>query len=140
VAEFYQWYVPAVLAKPSLDLALGERPNAFSDSLRAALAMDSLARSRVVGEIDGLDWDPYLGGQDPFERYEVGQGSRLDDSTDAFEIFPVRDGIRDTVPSMVATVRTQGQQHHFVDFRSPGDSLSLIDHIMLLHPKGEAKP
>ena len=50
---FYDWYVPKVLSgPPSLDLALRERPNLFSDSLRRALAVDSLARSRAVGEID----------------------------------------------------------------------------------------
>jgi hypothetical protein len=74
VQEFYSWYVPVAAnsrsGRPS-DLALDTRPSAFDPSLARQLKEDSDAQAKVLGEIVGLDFDPFLASQDPCERYEV---------------------------------------------------------------------
>ncbi len=72
--QFYDWYTPKANADNSIDaehLALTTRPPAFSPELRRALLEDWTAQSKVTGGIVGIDWDPFLGGQDPESRYWV---------------------------------------------------------------------
>jgi hypothetical protein len=74
VQEFYSWYVPVAhnsRSGRSSDLALKTRPSAFDPSLARQLKEDSDAQEKVQGDIVGLDFDPFLGAQDPCERYEV---------------------------------------------------------------------
>jgi len=74
VQEFYSWYVPVAAnsrsGRPS-DLALHTRPSAFDPSLVRQLKEDSDAQEKVLGDIVGLDFDPFLAAQDPCDRYEV---------------------------------------------------------------------
>lgn len=71
--EFYAWYVPAQArgTDRGVEIVLKGRPEVLGQELRRALEQDSLAQSRAQGEIDGLDFDPFLNSQDPCERYQV---------------------------------------------------------------------
>jgi hypothetical protein len=71
---FYQQYVPraAESGLTAIDSLLRQRPDLFDAKLLAALRQDATARAAAVGEIDGLEGDPFLNSQDPCPRYTVG--------------------------------------------------------------------
>jgi hypothetical protein len=74
VQRFYDWYLLR-FAKPGtrdvLMLAATNAPIPFDTVLVHWLRVDSTARARAKGEIDGLDGDPYLNAQDPCDAYTV---------------------------------------------------------------------
>src|ERR1700748_294042 len=73
VQQFYDWYVPSTKTthgRPS-DLALQHKPEVFSPDLLRALKVDSEAAARAKGEIDGIDFDPFVGGQDAADHYDA---------------------------------------------------------------------
>ena len=74
VQRFYDWYLPR-FAKPGtrdvMMLAATHGPIPFDTVLVHWLRVDSTARARAKGEIDGLDGDPYLNTQDPCRAYTV---------------------------------------------------------------------
>lgn len=75
VQHFYDWYVPRAAKPGRRDMimeAATHGPLQFDTTLVRWLRVDSTARARAVGEIDGLDSDPYLNAQDPCDTYRVG--------------------------------------------------------------------
>ena len=77
VRAFYAAYAPRARASglAALDSVLRERPADFTATLGAALRADAAARAAAVGEVDGLDGDPFLNAQDPCEQYVVGDAA-----------------------------------------------------------------
>jgi hypothetical protein len=74
VKEFYTWYVPIALKdgqEPASLLAIRQRPSLFGESLLKALNADFRAQEKAKGEIVGIDYDPFLAGQDPAQSYHV---------------------------------------------------------------------
>lgn len=71
---FYDWYTPKALQEnvDAEHLALTQKGPLFSPELRRALMDDWQAQhAKGVVDIVGIDWDPFLGGQDPADRYWV---------------------------------------------------------------------
>jgi hypothetical protein len=78
--QFYDWYAPLTqkeAATPSWDVALEQKSELFSAQLVKLLKADSLARSKAQGELVGLDFDPFVGGQDPADHYDVRRRHQL---------------------------------------------------------------
>ena len=76
VTGFYDWYVPLALAdqkEPASNIALKTKAELFHPTLLAALRKDAEAQSAAKGEIDGLDFDPFLNTQDPAPSYTIGK-------------------------------------------------------------------
>jgi len=74
VQEFYDGYMPLTTKSnsgPASDLALRDRPQAFDAQLLGRLKEDSEAQAKAKGDLVGLDFDPFLGSQDPCDRYDV---------------------------------------------------------------------
>jgi hypothetical protein len=74
VQGFYDWYLPRFVKPGRLDvmmLAATSGPLPFDTILVHWLRIDSTARVRAKGKIDGLDGDPYLNAQDPCDTYSV---------------------------------------------------------------------
>jgi hypothetical protein len=71
--EFYRWYIPIYEGHPSerraADVAIQRKGKAFDPVLLQALNVD-FAAQRKSNEIDGIDFDPFVGG-DGGEDYEV---------------------------------------------------------------------
>lgn len=65
---FYDWYAHH---QDRLETAVADRPEVFEPALLAALRADLAASARSPGEVTGLDWDPFLGGQDRCDPYRV---------------------------------------------------------------------
>jgi len=122
VQEFYSWYVPVTAnshsGRPS-DLALRTRPSAFDASLARQLKEDSDAQAKVVGDIVGFDFDPFLAAQDLCERYEV---VNVQPKADSYMV-----GVRgvggckkhDEV-DVIAEVASRNGASSFVNFHYPG--------------------
>jgi hypothetical protein len=82
VERFYRWYVPAAsraAAAPWMAALAGSGvPDVrVSAGLAQALRQDSVVRASAVGESAGLDYDPFLGSQDPCAQYTVGRVRRM---------------------------------------------------------------
>jgi hypothetical protein len=72
--EFYAWYVPLTQKTGNgrpWDLALHRKAEMSSPALFQALNLDSEAAARAKGEIVGIDFDPFVGSQDPYDHYEA---------------------------------------------------------------------
>jgi hypothetical protein len=72
--DFYDWYVPLTqksLKYPASDLAIQRKAVVFDPALLRALRADSAAQRRFKGEIAGIDFDPFVGGQDPADHYDL---------------------------------------------------------------------
>lgn len=74
VQEFYNFYVPITGDKPpSAPDALEKRKSDFSEDLYKQLKADFDAQDKEPDEIVGLDFDPFLNGQDFAEKYIAGE-------------------------------------------------------------------
>jgi hypothetical protein len=78
VQQFYNWYVSREILDekmradhPVSDDVLLLRPQVLDPILLQLLKEDSAAQARAVGEIDGLDFDPFLNSQDPSSKFVV---------------------------------------------------------------------
>jgi hypothetical protein len=90
VQEFYDWYSPLArksTREPGWNLALQRKPEAFSADLLKALKIDSDAAARAKGDIVGLDFDPFVGGQDPADHYQA-RGVSWQGETCLVEVWP----------------------------------------------------
>jgi hypothetical protein len=138
VQEFYDWYVPRALQQadaPSWELVLGTKRFAFDPRLLDALKKDLAAGQRTSGDVDNLDFDPFLASQDPDEKYEVGNVSFKGGSYWA-EIHGVSDRQKIEPASVVAEVRTINGRLTFLNFHYPaqkgvaqGDLLTILKQL-----------
>ncbi len=132
---FYEWYRRH---NDRLETAIAEQPALFGPELLAALRADIEAQAKSPGEIVGLDWDPFTASQDPCDPYRVDRITRRGDTI----VVAVRGMCTDAAPRPGPAVFAE--LHHtasgwvFVNFREPGDTNSLLDHLALLRREREA--
>ena len=120
VQRFYDWYLAHISDPdgPGFEVALKHRPRAFSKRLTDALRADLRASARVRDEVVGLDFDPFLGSQDPDPRYQVGDVRRVGVAWLA-QVHAVRGGRRSPRPDVTAEVARGPDGWLFVNFRYP---------------------
>ena len=119
VQRFYDWYSPRVGDDvdryPELDymmIALRTKRGMFTPELRHLLAEDEALKDRHPGELYGLDFEPFLAGQDFPKHYKVGTVRRKG----KFWYVHVT-GLNDAewrsnnVPSLVAVVEKHKSQY-----------------------------
>ena len=132
---FYDWYSQH---DDRLEAAVSDRSFAFGPELLTALKADIDAQSKSPDEIVGLDWDPFTDSQDPCDPYKV-TGTDHRGDTVRVALTGTCEGYASTSgPDVLAEVRRSPAGWVFVDFRSPGDPLSLLDHLALLRHDREA--
>jgi hypothetical protein len=134
VEAFYRWYVPVASVEhkgPADAVALKERRAAFSSDLYRALKADIDAQAKVVGEIVGLDSDPFLNSQDPCERFAIGTVVRRRDMY-RVQFFAVCEGKRLDRPSALAEVRAANGHWEFVNFYDANGKNDLLATLNLL--------
>ena len=111
VRAFYAAYAPRARASglAALDSVLRERPADFTATLGAALRADAAARAAAVGEVDGLDGDPFLNAQDPCEQYVVGDAAGAAPAPAAVRVpvYAVCGGKRGADPAAIVEVVQQ---------------------------------
>jgi hypothetical protein len=122
VDAFYKWYAP-IAGKtshvPPWYAVLDQRPVVLGDTLLRALRRDREEQSRAVGEIVGLDFDPFLGAQDPCERYVTGDSVQAGDAY-RVSVFGVCGKARHSQADVIAEVARRDTMWVFVDFYYPG--------------------
>jgi hypothetical protein len=86
---------------------------------RHALRIDSEAQARAKGELVGLDFDPFLGSQDPADRYEA-RHATVNGGTCSVGVWrasPTDTAAKMDKPEAVAELRQQNGRWQFVNFR-----------------------
>ena len=134
VSAFYRSFAPRGLASglAATDSLLNERPTLFAPALLKALRQDAAARAAAVGEIDGLDFEPFLNSQDPCERYTVGPAVRSDSTERSAVRVTVRavcDRASGPPPAYTVEVVPHAGSWQFVNFYygpPVGDLLTLL--------------
>ncbi|WIL19805.1 hypothetical protein [Geothrix sp.] len=136
VTGFYDWYVPLALAdqkEPSSNIALRRKPELFHPFLLKELKKDAEAQAAAKGEIDGLDFDPFLNTQDPAPSYMVGS-IRKWQGLYWVEVFTRdRKGKRGSL-AVTPQVAVENGNCVFVDFYYPKGG-HLQDILRRLHPE-----
>jgi hypothetical protein len=118
VQSFYDWYAPKALGSnsgPAWNNALRTKEGYFSPGLALKLRNDADAQAKAEGEIVGLDFDPFLNGQDPGEHYEVGKIVQRGESY-WVDIHSVSSGKMSEKPTVIAEVVQRNDQWRFVNF------------------------
>jgi hypothetical protein len=135
VRSFYQTYAPrgAASGLAAVDSLLAEQPALFTPELLAALRRDAEARAAAKGEIDGLDWEPFLNSQDPCERYVVGDASRVASNV-RVSVYAVCGGKRSNQSAVVAEVAPTGHSWAFANFIYGAPAGDLLKALRALHP------
>lgn len=141
VQDFYDWYVPLATSDsiPALHVALKDKASVLSSELVRGLWEDLEARSKVQGEIVGLDFDPFLSTQDPCERYEVGTVTRRRQRY-RVNIHSVCGGKRRDKPDVVAELVRQDGSWVFVNFCYPTVATDLLNVLKRLREDRQKPP
>lgn len=128
VQEFYDWYlkISGDIKIPPAEFAVRKRPYFFDLRLRQELENDYAAQRRLAPSegISGVDFDPFLGTQDPGPKYMT-KNCRLEKNVcfaevSAFTPEPLRKGHAD----VIAELRFKDNRWQFFDFYLYSDSTS----------------
>lgn len=135
VQGFYDWY----LLKQDLDGAIRRRPELFDAPLLRALRNDARARAKAIGEIDGLDWDPFVTGNDDPPRHFTAMRA----AGSLVTVVGFDKSVAKPVVTLTAEVRCNPDGCVFVNFHYPAThdfpKFDLLSTLKLLHPTTEAK-
>lgn len=129
--RFYDWYVPYTQKRlhiPASNVALQRRAIAFSPQLLHALKIDSEAQAQAKGELVGLDFDPFLGSQDPADHYEARHATVKNGtcSVGVWRASPTDTAARMDGPEAVAELKQQNGGWRFVNFTYPVGGSDLL--------------
>ena len=130
VQQFYGWYVPLIWKttdRRTSDVAIERRPEVFGPRLLRALKSDAEVAARTKGD-EALDFDPFVGSQDPADRYEVRHVTSRN-GTCAAEIWGVsKDGRTENAgkPDAVADLALDRGNWQFINFHYPELNTDLI--------------
>ncbi|HKO18695.1 MAG TPA: hypothetical protein VJU82_07395 [Acidobacteriaceae bacterium] len=142
VQRFYTWYTPVAnkgLQGPAWYTVLDQRPFLLSDTLLHALQTDRARQAKATGEIDGLDFDPFLAAQDPCGQYVASDSAVIMESDSAVimepaygvAVYGICDNERHAHPDVIAEVARRDTSWVFVDFLYPsllgGHLLGILD-------------
>jgi hypothetical protein len=128
VQSFLTWYVQTVIPHhegPAWYAALAQETWGLSPELRAALRADSAAKARASGVIVGLDFDPFLDTQDPWQRYEARSVSRKGPRY-FISIYGFRDDNNMARLEVIAEVARRNGSWVFTNFHYPKEHTDLL--------------
>lgn len=133
VREFYGWYVPLIhqrLDRAASTVAIERKPGVFAAALLQALKDDAEAQARARGDIVGIDFDPFVGGQDPADRYETRKVTVNGNRCEA-EIWG-NSATPSAKPDVVAELSGSAGHWHFENFRYPDVNTDLLTTLAAL--------
>jgi hypothetical protein len=125
--DFYDWYVPLTQnVSPNTAAATARKirahePEVLSPSLLEALQADDEAQEQAKGELVGLDFDPFVGDQDPADHYEV-RKARVERDQCFAEVWrnsPTDTAQKSGKPNVIAVLTQQDGRWRFVNFKYP---------------------
>lgn len=118
VHAFYDWYVPIASndeSDSSVKMALREKGFMLDPSLLASLQISVRKQGAKPGFVSGLDFDPFLGTQDPFSHYKLEFPFKKNGNY-FVNIKSIRNGKLHEPPDVVAEVKKQHGSWVFSDF------------------------
>jgi hypothetical protein len=147
--EFYDWYAPLVQIDShsrykNVERQIRERESkVLTPKLLQALRADEQAQVRVKDQIVGLDFDPYVGGQDPADHYEA-RKLTLQGNTCSVEVWrssPNDDSEKSDKPDVVAELVQQDHQWRFANFKYPQVNADLLSVLAdMAKERSKSKP
>lgn len=141
VREFYGWYVPLShqrLERASSTVAIERKPNVFAPALLHALKEDAEAQARSSDDIVGIDFDPFVGGQDPADRYQTRKVT-VKGNTCLAEIWG-NSATPSAKPDVIAELSGSAGHWQFENFRYPDVNTDLLTTLAALRKeRGEQK-
>ena len=128
---FYDWYVPFTQKRmngPASDIALKRKADMFSQELLRALKIDSGAQARAKGELVGIDFDPFVGSQDPAGHYEARRVTWRGDrcSVEVWPASPTDTAAKSEKPDVVAELVQEKGHWQFLNFHYPDLKADLV--------------
>jgi len=145
--EFFDWYAPLTQPRENTSVAAAQRkirqhePEVLDPKLLRALRADDEAQERAKGEIVGLDFDPFVGSQDPADHYETRklslEGNKC--SVEVWRASPSDTAEKSDKPDVVAEVVRQNGHWRFVNFRYPQLNADLLNVLASL-AKNRSQP
>jgi len=102
---------------------------------------DNEAQERAKGELVGLDFDPFVGSQDPADHYEAGK-SHLEGNRCSVEVWSAsrNDAAeKSDKPDVVAVLAQESGRWRFVNFKYPQLNSDLLSELAEL-AKERSKP
>ena len=117
VQQFYDWYAPRSSSLGWAD-ALKSKKSLFEPYLANALKADADAQAKVSGDIDGLDFDPFLGSQDPAKKYLAANAVRTSAGY-RVDVYTSTSGKRSLKPDVTVDLTMRGGDWIITDFRYP---------------------
>ncbi len=140
VQHFYDWYAPIAAGEhkeAASNIALRNRPQAFAPELARALKADSDAQAKA-NEIVGLDFDPFLSGQDPCDRFVTGQVSQRTGSY-RVDVFRICEGKKSSSAAVIAEVEQSQGRWVFKNFYYP-PNYDLVTELKMLADQRQKYP
>lgn len=142
--NFYSWYVPLTQKEtniPAFAVALQHRPAVFDPLLLRALKADFQAQQQAKGELVGIDFDPFVGSQDPTDRYDL-RNIRVSGDRCSVEVW--RNSPNDTSqksekPDAVAKLSRRSGRWFFEDFQYPDMNAALMQVLDTLRKERQSK-
>jgi hypothetical protein len=141
VQRFYDWYTPVAhksSKSPAWIVALNKYRADFDSRLSRALRRDAEAQQRVTDDIVGLDFDPFLSGQDPEDKYTVGEVTETD-GVYLVSVYGTRDGKRSAKPEVVVELKASKGALLITNFRYGADG-DLLGTLKLLSDERAHSP
>jgi hypothetical protein len=136
VQHFYDWYLPVALRnqkEPVSAVAISRKPTLFDAPLLRALRDDAAAQTKTTGEIDGLDFDPFLNSQDAPAHYRV-----LRATGPIVTVIGFNQQISKPAVTLSVEVHCEGDHCVLVNFYYPADrtveKTDLLTILRILHP------
>src|SRR5215472_899577 len=145
--QFYDWYAPltqdlSLKAVLAAQRKIRERePEVLSPRLLRALRVDNEAQERVKGELLGLDFDPFVGSQDPADHYEA-RKLHLENNQCSVEVWRASrndNAAKSDKPDVVVVLAQQSGRWRFVNFKYPQLNSDLLSALAEL-AKERSKP
>jgi hypothetical protein len=126
VQDFYAWYVPSLQQMDAPERAVQNKPELFMATLLQSLKDDFTAQAKSK-EIDGMDFDPFVGGQDFGNQYDTGQTTLTGNRCSVEVWHSSSSGLApSTKPDVVAELVRDQAGWRFSNFRYPDLKTDLI--------------
>lgn len=137
--EFYTWYVPIAVKShqgPAFEIAIKQKASSFSPQLLQALLDDAAAQAKVSDDIVGLDFDPFLGSQDPSNQFTLGQTIRKADGYWVY-LYNSKASQKRGKADVIAVATPSNGHWLFTNFRFPdgGDLVKTLEALRLEREK-----
>ncbi len=135
VQGFYHWYIPIAVKDnkgPAFEIAINQKPAYFSPQLLEALQEDAKAQAKAVGEIVGLDFDPFMNSQEPSNHFVLGEVLGKEDGYWVY-LYNSKASQKNGKPNMIAVVNQSDGHWFFSNFRFPngGDLLKTLNALKI---------